>query len=357
VSLQITALDLAEASVTETFNISVTDQNDAPVLISEPVVPMLVNGIAYQIPAGTFGDADDDTLSYTALQSNGEALPDWLEFRESTAEFVLIDPVAATESLLIELVADDGRGGRSSVAFELRFQPVIAAAEPINIPSLDIATTVEIPPNVTSEPEKTLEVSEESVPEEVPEDLFPDETVTEILIEEVDLATLAKPLNRSEIVTVNGAEDAVARLLNAQADSQMDDDVDSIDLNLLFSEPAQAISRDYSDLVDTLDKKREELAENARFSQTLVGSSIGITSGLSAGYLIWLIRGGTLMGSMLSSLPAWRLVDPLPVLGALDASHDDDEESLESMVDDTSMPENSKPPSESSPMLDNQQED
>jgi len=50
------------------------------------------------------------------------------------------------------------------------------------------------------------------------------------------------------------------------------------------------------------------------------------------GYLLWLIRGGTLMGSVLSSLPAWRLVDPLPVLGSLGDDLDNDDESLESMV-------------------------
>ncbi len=38
------------------------------------------------------------------------------------------------------------------------------------------------------------------------------------------------------------------------------------------------------------------------------------------------------MGSMLSSLPAWRLVDPLPVLGSLEGDFDDDDESLESLV-------------------------
>ena len=103
--VQITALDLAGASVTQTFNISVTDQNDAPVLISELDIPTIVDGIAYPIPDNTFGDVDGDTLSYSALQSSGEALPDWIEFRESTAEFVLTDAAAARETLLVDLIA------------------------------------------------------------------------------------------------------------------------------------------------------------------------------------------------------------------------------------------------------------
>ncbi|MFK8082763.1 MAG: hypothetical protein AB8B97_20985 [Granulosicoccus sp.] len=38
------------------------------------------------------------------------------------------------------------------------------------------------------------------------------------------------------------------------------------------------------------------------------------------------------MSSMLTSLPAWRFVDPLPILSNLEASNDGDEESLQSIV-------------------------
>ena len=49
--------------------------------------------------------------------------------------------------------------------------------------------------------------------------------------------------------------------------------------------------------------------------------------------LIWLLRGGVLLSSLLSSLPAWRLVDPLPVLSRLsDDSDDEDDTSLEELV-------------------------
>ncbi len=46
----------------------------------------------------------------------------------------------------------------------------------------------------------------------------------------------------------------------------------------------------------------------------LVASSIAVSSGLSIGYVIWLVRGGVLVSSMLSALPAWQLIDPLPVM-------------------------------------------
>jgi len=32
--------------------------------------------------------------------------------------------------------------------------------------------------------------------------------------------------------------------------------------------------------------------------------------------VIWLIRGGVLLSSMLSALPAWQMLDPLPVVAS-----------------------------------------
>ena len=48
--------------------------------------------------------------------------------------------------------------------------------------------------------------------------------------------------------------------------------------------------------------------------RNVVASSIALTTGLSVGYVIWLVRGGALLGSMLSAMPAWQMIDPLPVL-------------------------------------------
>jgi hypothetical protein len=84
-----------------------------------------------------------------------------------------------------------------------------------------------------------------------------------------------------------------------------------------------------------LDKLRDAMHDEASLTKTVVGSSLVATTGLSIGYVLWLIRGGMLLSSVLSSLPAWRLVDPLPILASLDKEVDDehtDDESLESLV-------------------------
>jgi hypothetical protein len=87
------------------------------------------------------------------------------------------------------------------------------------------------------------------------------------------------------------------------------------------------------EFLDELDRLRDTLDEQARVTGTAVATGAAATIGLSVGYVFWLLRAEVLLGTMLSSLPAWRLVDPLPVLGQLNDEDDDDDESLESLVE------------------------
>jgi hypothetical protein len=47
-----------------------------------------------------------------------------------------------------------------------------------------------------------------------------------------------------------------------------------------------------------------------------VASAALFTSTVSYGYVMWLLRGGLLLSSLLSSLPAWASLDPLPILAS-----------------------------------------
>ncbi len=65
-----------------------------------------------------------------------------------------------------------------------------------------------------------------------------------------------------------------------------------------------------------------------------IGSAVGITTGLTVGYVFWTIRAGYLLTSLIAQMPAWRLVDPLPILNSLDSTTEHmDSESLESIVE------------------------
>ena len=68
----------------------------------------------------------------------------------------------------------------------------------------------------------------------------------------------------------------------------------------------------------------------------VVGSAIATSVGLSAGYVVWMLKGGSLMASVLSSLPAWQLADPLAILAGTKGHGDEDEDTLETIIKDGS---------------------
>ena len=105
-----------------------------------------------------------------------------------------------------------------------------------------------------------------------------------------------------------------------------------LSLAALFAATQEQDSERFAFLSDTFEKRNQEIATEAAASRIVLGSSISVTSGLSIGYFLYLLRGGAIMSSMLSSLPAWRFIDPLPILSNLQGSLDSDDESLQSMV-------------------------
>jgi hypothetical protein len=84
-----------------------------------------------------------------------------------------------------------------------------------------------------------------------------------------------------------------------------------------------------------LNKLRDEVVEETKFEKIVVGSSVTVATGFSIGYVLWLVRGEVLLTSLLASLPAWRLIDPLPVLSFLGkpSEEDEEDESIEAAVD------------------------
>jgi hypothetical protein len=50
----------------------------------------------------------------------------------------------------------------------------------------------------------------------------------------------------------------------------------------------------------------------------------GAAALFTAGYVFWFMRGGALLASMVSSLPAWQSYDPLPILDFADKKHHDE---------------------------------
>ena len=133
ISVEVTASDGRGGTVSDTFDIAV---NTVPTVANEIPDQVATVGIAfsYAFPTNTFTDADSDTLSYTAEQSDGSALPSWLSFTAATRSFTgtpqSLDADAGTVS--VRVTASDGRGGTVSDTFDVAVNtaPTVANAIP-----------------------------------------------------------------------------------------------------------------------------------------------------------------------------------------------------------------------------------
>ena len=76
----------------------------------------------YSFPAGTFSDADSDSLTYTAQQTVGttdSALPPWLTFTASERKLAGTPQSGDTGTLMVKVTASDGMGGSVSDTFDI----------------------------------------------------------------------------------------------------------------------------------------------------------------------------------------------------------------------------------------------
>ncbi len=80
---------------------------------------------------------------------------------------------------------------------------------------------------------------------------------------------------------------------------------------------------------------KDEIQAQTSFDRQIVTSSFALSSTLSIGYVLWLIRSGALLSSVLATMPAWRSIDPLPVLSNMPVAEGGtgDDESIESMLE------------------------
>jgi hypothetical protein len=98
----------------------------------------------------------------------------------------------------------------------------------------------------------------------------------------------------------------------------------------------QSVTKNIS-FVSALDKMAEDMDESLREDNERIKVStevaIGVTMSISAGFVSWVLRAGSLMASFMSVLPMWKHFDPLPILGTSKTKNDKDRAVNESAED------------------------
>ena len=98
--------------------------------------------------------------------------------------------------------------------------------------------------------------------------------------------------------------------------------------------PALACVDPGSPFWDDLNAMDQKLGSPITRQQLAVGTALAVSTAFTAGYVVWMLRGGMLLTSLLAQMPAWRLLDPLVVLNRVSDSDDrEEQETLETIVD------------------------
>jgi hypothetical protein len=131
----VTARDTSGLSVADTFTATVLG---APQVTSQTANQTWTESqaIALVLPTNTFTDPQNQGLSYTATQANGQALPGWLSFNPTTETFSGTAP-ATQQNLSIKVTATDSSGLAASETFSAIVQaapPPVLAPAPATIP-------------------------------------------------------------------------------------------------------------------------------------------------------------------------------------------------------------------------------
>ena len=112
--------------------------------------------------------------------------------------------------------------------------------------------------------------------------------------------------------------------INTQAQADLRTDVIRVSLLDSMQRGPQPVS-----LAERLE---EDVNRHSAIQSKVAGSVQVVASGLSVGYVIWVLRGGMLLTGLLAQMPAWRMVDPLMVIDASEGG--DDGESLQTILND-----------------------
>lgn len=139
-SIRVTASD-GTLTGSDVFTLTVRPVNDAPTVANAIANQAFDEDTAvnFTVPADTFADVDNATLTYSASLAGGGTLPTWLNFNATTRTFSgTPTPLNFNGALDIRVTASDGEFSANDV-FRLTITPVNDAPDAVN----DVATTDE----------------------------------------------------------------------------------------------------------------------------------------------------------------------------------------------------------------------
>ena len=147
VTLKITATDQAGASVFDTFDLTVVNTNDAPLVAHGIAAQVATEDVAFSftVPVDVFSDADaGDALNFIATRADGSLLPSWLAFDAMTQTFSGTPGNSDVGACDIIVMATDTGDASAATTFTVNVANVNDAPT-LTQATADQVATVEVP--------------------------------------------------------------------------------------------------------------------------------------------------------------------------------------------------------------------
>ncbi|MCA9173081.1 MAG: tandem-95 repeat protein, partial [Planctomycetales bacterium] len=335
-SITVQVTDSGGLTHSAVFTILVTQVNEAPVAAGESYAVLQIDSLVVGAANGVLtNDSDPDGDPLTALLITDVANGTLVLNADGSFTYTPDSTFAGVDSFTY--AASDGSLASSPVVVQIRIDAVAAPPPGSGTGDEDNSTPDPDTPNedsseetplddvpevpITSGEEKSRPVAADSgrnVKPTASAELLAVQlvgmTTTQQVAQELQLAGRpSRPLSTATIASLRNSLPSWRGNSPAVVESP---------LSLFYGSEQLAEMGDGGDSVAT-----EEI---------VLGAAKVVTSALSVGYVVWMVRGGTLLASMAASLPAWTSFDPMPILGSFQAiastNNDEDDESLSDLV-------------------------
>lgn len=345
-------------SATTQVAITVAAVNDAPVI---EVNTLSIDQDGRATPVVQVTDVDSPasaiTLSVQGLggghfihATTGATITQF-SLSDAQAGLIVFVQDGSAQAPAYQLVASDGQDSTSSTA-SVTFTPAPAKEPEPLIPGGTASQTGGSEGNATSNSNAQAPSGESAVAATVPPAQAAGAVAPAMQAEEPPPAVAPSVDIQVEAPVIRVGVEAPERPnIATEAPAQPEAEGFQYRWNASFSAPGVA-----EELRRNLDALHDQLQGSGLERRHVVASSIAVSTGLSVGYVIWLVRGGALLGSMLSAMPAWQMIDPLPVLHrgggrgqAIDMG--DGDASVEQLFDGDAPPAPPPPPPPAPPTM------
>ena len=347
--LTIVVSDGNQSSTPETVTINVLDTNDAPVSQNDTYVVEQFSDVTVFESGVLQNDFDQDgdplTVALVSGPENGllNLNPD------GSATYTALGSFTGSDFFTYRV--SDGITAGTLATVEVVVVPLglpgpngLGGPDGTSVPGGSIGPGTGSPVIPTTDPDTTIE-TEDSVETTVENSVDGNLNPGTQLISENRSQTEPEAEPEAELVDVLPSESFNLVSSNQQLDNQ--DSLEERLRNLRKQGPGGSDAATFSGsqvtsvpLAVTFSDQGSESAESSheKLGKIVSGTYAVTTASLSVGYVLWLIRGGSLLASFTSALPAWTSMDPLSIVATSDKDEEDSEggESLLEMVDGNS---------------------